>query len=78
MRKNLLILVLCAPLLYITASEAMRLYNVSTWSSPKADAALDDAPPKPEVLAKVKKTADAIVEVPDDVTAEVEIGRAHV
>ncbi len=71
MRKNLLILVLCAPLLYITASEGMRLYNVSTWSSSKVLAAEEDAPPKPEVLAKVKKTADAIVEVPDDVTAEV-------
>jgi hypothetical protein len=71
MRKNLLLLILCAPLLYIATSEGMRLYNVSTWSSPKLEAAEEDAPPKPEVLAKARKTADAIVELPGGVTAAV-------
>jgi hypothetical protein len=71
MRKNLLILLLCAPLLYIAVSEGMRLYSVSTWSSPKLEAVDEEAPPKPEVLAKAKKTADAVVELSDGVTAAV-------
>jgi hypothetical protein len=71
MRKNLLILILCAPLLYIAVSEGMRLFSVSTWSSPKLEATDEEAPPGPEVLAKAKKTADAIVELPDGVTSAV-------
>jgi hypothetical protein len=71
MRKNLMILLLCAPLLWITATEGTRLYNVYKWSSPELASKDDDPPPKPEVLAKAKKTADAILELPDGVTASV-------
>ena len=76
MRKNLLILLLCAPLLYIAVSEGMRLYSVSTWSSPKLEVSEEDAPPKPEVLATARKTADAIVDLPDGVTGRGRPGRA--
>ncbi len=71
MRKSLLILLLCAPLLWIAGAEGTRLYNVYRWSSPELDSTDLDQPPKPEVLARARKTADAIVELPDGVTAAV-------
>ncbi len=71
MRKSLLILLLCAPLLWIAGAEGTRLYNVYRWSSPELESTDDDPPPRPEVLAKARKTADAILELPDGVTSAV-------
>jgi hypothetical protein len=71
MRKNLLILFLCAPLLWITGTEGTRLYNVYKWSSPELQSTDDEPPPKPEVVAKATRAAEAIVELPDGVTATV-------
>ena len=71
MRKSLLILLLCAPLLWIAGAEGTRLYNVYRWSSPELESTDQDPPPRPEVLAKARKMADAIVELPDGVTSAV-------
>ena len=71
MRKNVLILILCAPLLWIAGKEGLRLYNVSTWSSAKPESTEDNPLPRPEVLEKAKQSAGAIIDLPDAVTAVV-------
>ena len=71
MRKNLLILVLCGPLFWLTWEEAKRLYVVSTWAPPKASE--DDGTDRPSKaeLAKAKTAAEALVAPADGVTASV-------
>ncbi len=71
MRKTILILILCAPLIWLTCSEGLRLRDVSDWSLSNSKQAEGEDHPKPEDVAKAKSDAAAIINLPEGVTATI-------
>src|SRR5262249_44742107 len=71
MRKTLLMLILCVPLAWIAWREALRLYEVSMWSPPSAHKDGDEDTAKVKDLEKIKREADAIIEIPHSVAGTI-------
>ncbi len=72
MRKTVLMLILCAPLFWTAWLESRRLYDVLTRS--QASTRKTDDPEHDRAVKtreKIKKDADAIVNLPDDVAATI-------
>jgi hypothetical protein len=67
MRKTILMLLLCAPLLWVAWRECQRIYNVSSWVPQTSGAGDAEPAAKPQDLAEIKGRADAIVELPEGV-----------
>lgn len=65
MRKTILMLLLCAPLAWITGDEGQQVYKISTWTTPQAKAQ------EGHDLEKTKRTADAIVDLPEGLAAAI-------
>ena len=62
MRKTILMLLLCAPLLWIAWQECLRIYNVSFWAPPTSAEGDDKPAVKPADLAEIQRKADEIAE----------------
>jgi hypothetical protein len=64
MRKTIVMLILCSPLAWTAAREGYRLYEDRRWSPQTYKVAEGQEPSRAE-LERIKKAADAIVELPD-------------